>query len=455
MRGSRIMLRAALSAPAALALHGCAADSGPLDGAGPLPVLERTAPPRDPAADAPPNLSGDITLRDALAATLSGSPRLAAYSLQARALEAEAVQAGLAPNPELEAELEGFGGTGDLAGFGSSEATLAIGQVVELGGKRLARRRAEQYQAQLAGWDYEVARIDTLAKAAADYIELLGAEQRRLLAEQTAAVSERVLEAVAARVDAGTPPPWAQTRAKVDVPLAQLAAARAARGVEAARVRLASNWASFTPEFDSALGDLEAITEPPPLSDVLARLDQNPDVARWAAEAAARQAELDLAMAQWTPDLAVRAGLRYENASDDIGVVAGLAIPLPLYDRAQGSSAAARLRVVATARMADAARAEAGAAIAEAHVNLHNAHAAAIAYRDGAVPGAAAALDGAEAAFAEGKVGVLELLDAQHTLYSTRVRLVDAQVAYHRARVRIERLLGDPLTDTTLQGDHQ
>ena len=60
-------------------------------------------------------------------------------------------------------------------------------------------------------------------------------------------------------------------------------------------------------------------------------------------------------------------------------------------------------------------------------------------------PGAMSALAAAEEAFRHGKIGALDLLDAQRTLFAVRRQSVDVHAAYHRAVVAIERLVGGPL----------
>ena len=71
--------------------------------------------------------TGTITLRDALSLALMKNPELAAFSWEVRALDARALQAGLAPNPELGLEIEEFAGTGEASAFDSAESTISLG----------------------------------------------------------------------------------------------------------------------------------------------------------------------------------------------------------------------------------------------------------------------------------------------------------------------------------------
>lgn len=65
------------------------------------------------------------------------------------------------PNPEISIDAENFEGSGPYKGFDGIEVTLRLSQLVELGGKRIKRVKAAALEKDIAGWDYEAARIDT------------------------------------------------------------------------------------------------------------------------------------------------------------------------------------------------------------------------------------------------------------------------------------------------------
>ena len=75
-------------------------------------------------ATQPDELTGNITLRDAVAFALINNPKLRAFSLDIRSAEAQKLQAGLLPNPEIDVEVEEVGGTGER---GVSERRADIG----------------------------------------------------------------------------------------------------------------------------------------------------------------------------------------------------------------------------------------------------------------------------------------------------------------------------------------
>jgi len=134
------------------------------------------------AAIKPP--SGTLTLRKALAAALSRNPGFKATSWQIRINEAEALQAGLAPNPELEVELTDFGGTGETSGFDLLETKLSLVQSIELGGDRQKRLALAQRQSDLAGWDYEIKRVQVISETRRRFLRALVADRRLQLMQQ-------------------------------------------------------------------------------------------------------------------------------------------------------------------------------------------------------------------------------------------------------------------------------
>lgn len=391
---------------------------------------------------------GTLSLRQAIAAALLGSPDLAATSYEVRAREAEALQAGLLPNPELDVELENFAGSGEFSDFDTVETTLALSQVVELGGKRIKRKQIAQYQVRIAGWEYEIRRIDVLSKTAADFVGLLAAQRRQRIAFETLELAQRVFDAVGERVDAGKVSPLERIKAGVELAQSELDREQALLAVVAARIRLASNWGSTDPQFENLSGDLDKTDSPPSFDEVVARVVHNPDLARWAAEVSLRQAEVKLALAQRIPNLTVTGGVRHFNEIDETAFVAGLSLPLPVFDQNQGNIRAARLRAIQGGRLEEAARVQIHSAIAEVFQILEAAFISVQTTRIQILPSAVLAFEATEEAFRQGKIGSLDLFDSERTLFDVRRQLTESLTTYHLAVIALERLIGAPLHET-------
>jgi cobalt-zinc-cadmium efflux system outer membrane protein len=391
------------------------------------------------------NPAGELALRQALAQSLLRNPGLAAFSLEVRAREAQALQAGLLPNPELTVEMENFAGSGEFSGLDAAESTVSLGQLVELGGKRGKRRTAAALEAKLAGWDYEAKRLDVLTDTAKAFVEVLASQERLTQATELAALAERFFQTVRARVEAGKVSPVEQTRAQVAVAAARLDAGRAERSLAAARQSLAALWGEGEPVFSRAVGALADMQPVTPLTRLAAQIEQNPDLARWATETEQRRAGLALARAGAIPDLTVGLGVRNDQVSGDSALVAGVSIPLPVFDRNQGGVAAARAALNKACHEQQSARSQALASLGASYRDLASAYAEGITLKGQILPAAESAFEAATLGYQAGKFGFLEVLDAQRTLFEVRGQYLEALTNYHQARAEVERMIGAPL----------
>lgn len=387
----------------------------------------------------------ELTLGEALARVLKFNPSLAAFSWEVRAKEAEALQAGLLPNPELDLEMENFAGSGEFSGTDASETTVTLSQLVELGGKRAKRRAAAGLGADLAGWDFEARRLDILTATNKAFMAVLAAQERLTQAEELYALSEHFFRSVRDRVDAGKVPPVELTRAQVPLTTARIAQDQARLSLEAARRELAILWEGEAAEFDRAVGSLEPVRPAPPLEELVSLSAQNPDIARWKSEEQERSARLALERANAIPDLTLFVGGRDIQETDDQALVAGLSIPLPLFDRNQGGIAAARANQNKTRQESRAAWNQARASLAASHGALSSAYIEVKSLRDEILPAAEQALEASDLGYRAGKFGFLEVLDAQRTLFEAKGQYVEALSAYHQAKAEVERLVGASL----------
>jgi cobalt-zinc-cadmium efflux system outer membrane protein len=234
---------------------------------------------------------------------------------------------------------------------------------------------------------------------------------------------------------------------------ARAARAEAGRALAQARIELASTWGSAAPLFASAAGDLAVLAPPATLDSLLQSIVGNPGVGRWESEQARRRALLSLEQAQRIPDLTVSAGARHFADGDDAAMVFGLAVPLPLFDRNQGSILAAERALTQATSAERAASVAAEAALRRSHAALSAAFDEATELRDSAIPNASRTYEGARTAYSRGLFRYLEVLDAQRTLYELRGQYVDTLERYHLAAISIARVTGSLRAPTSAATD--
>jgi cobalt-zinc-cadmium efflux system outer membrane protein len=383
---------------------------------------------------------GVITLREATALALARSPELGVFPYELREAEARILQAGLRPNPELQVEVEEFGGRGERSGFEAAETTLQVGQPIELGGKRAKRTRVASLDKDLVQWDYKAARLDVLQEVTRAFATALAAQERLALTERLLELSSQAQSAAAQRVQAGRDSPVDVLRA--DVALAESRIERQ-KAEDADRRTSRPGGRGERAVFGKGRAFYQTPLPRPPAEMTAAVLD-NPDLARWQTEEDRRRAALRLEKARGVPDLTLGGGVRRFEQTDDEALVFSLAIPLPVFDRNQGGILGATAQLAKTRRQYEAATVKTLAALSEATSALAAAYEEVTILHTEVLPKAQRAFEAARQGYQQGKFDYLYVLDTQRTLFQTQMRYIDSVEAYHRAQADAARLTGRP-----------
>ena len=398
--------------------------------------------------------NGVVTLPDAVALALARNPQLSIFPYDLRVADARVQQAGLRPNPELQIDIEEFGGRGERSGFNGAETTVQVGQPIELGDKRVRRTRVASLDKELVQWDYKSARLDVMRQATLAFVAVLAAQERLALTERLLELSRKAQVAVAQRVKAGKDSPVDELRADVAFSESRIERQKAEKALIAARHGLAAAWGGHAPVFEKAADDFYEVSGPRPLTEMTAAIAGNPDLARWATEQERRREVLRLEKAQASPDITIGGGVRRFEQTDDAAMVFGFAMPIPLLNRNQGAIAAAMAEFAKARQQYQAARIETLASLSQVSSALEAAYDEVTISRNDVLPKAQQAFEAAQQGYEQGKFDYLYVLDAQRTLFRTQAQYVDSVEAYHKAQADVERLIGGPLNtvDKNMQG---
>jgi cobalt-zinc-cadmium efflux system outer membrane protein len=398
----------------------------------------------------------DLTLRDAVNLALLRNPELAAFAKEMQALEGATLQAGLLKNPELSLNVENAGNIQKLQGDVNSAhavaqevvqqlTTIRIYQLIELGGKRAARVDAALLGEELAAKDFEARRIEMIARVANVFIEVLAAQERLRLAEETRQIAQHVVDTVIGRVQAGKVPPIEETRVKIGLSATRIEQEQAQRDLIAARKRLALLWNSSSPQFNKAVGNLDALIAPPDFRMLEERVLDNPMALRALKNTEHRKALMEVEQTRRIPNLFINAGAVHHAQLGGTTVVAGLQIPLPLFDRNQGNLKEAHERVSKAVDEQAATELRLKTELAQSYEAMSAAWNEINVLRDEILPGARSAFDVTRRGYELGKFGLLELLDAQRILFQNQLLHVRALANYQRLINDIERLIAAPI----------
>jgi cobalt-zinc-cadmium efflux system outer membrane protein len=155
-----------------------------------------------------------------------------------------------------------------------------------------------------------------------------------------------------------------------------------------------------------------------------------------------------LERAKAIPDLTLTAGARRVESSDDTGAVLQLSVPLPLFNRNQGDIAAAQARILKGQHESLAARVAVNAVFLEAYSRLVAASERLKALEKEILPSAQEVYDATSKGYSVGGFDLLNVLEAQRTVYATRLEIVNARAEFQKAKLQIEALTGRGLYES-------
>ncbi|MCC2971587.1 TolC family protein [Massilia sp. IC2-476] len=374
-----------------------------------------------------------LTLSAAVERAMRLHPEIRAAISEAAAQAGAVKQAGVLPNPELEVLREG---TDDR----NRSSTVQLNIPLELGGKRSARMRAAEREQQVAQLDVNAVRARIRGETSAAFYEVVAALERSRVAGELAAIAGQATGAAGKRVLAGKVSPVEETRANVAQAGVHIEVVQAKRELDRAKGRLAALVGEDPRRLEIVSPGAVELPRLVPLPDLLSQLERAPGVLRARAAVEHRQAVVDVERARRMPDVTVAVGSKREEGHRQ--TVLGLSVPLPLFDRNQGS-------LLESLRRTDKARDELDAEASRLRAELYDAHARLSAALEevalistDVLPGAESAYRAASRGFELGKFSFLEVLDAQRTLFQSKNQYLLAVAESYRASADIDRLIG-------------
>ena len=385
-----------------------------------------------------------LTMGNALQRALNASPRLTAAERDVGIARGQRIQSSALINPEISYEQDNSFGSGAYRGTRSAESTLQISQMFELWGKRDARIAAGQAGLDAASIGRQAVRLEVLSETAIAFVTVLGLQRRiQILDEQIAAI-DAITPLLQRRVEAGASSVAETGRAEVASALVKADRERTRSALATARRELAILMGDTAPKFAAVSGRLEAIGKPPAVQSVIAAIDANPQLVRWKAVYAQRNAELLLARLKPYPDVTVAAGWRRYNETGDNAVRLSVSVPIPLFDQNQGNILSAQESLAKTAAERQANRNTLIVIAGRAYDSLQGSLRELAILRDTAIPKARDAATAISEGYGQGRYSLLEVLDAQGSVAQARLREQEAQQNFHVAVATIEGLVGNP-----------
>lgn len=390
------------------------------------------------------DVSYALDLSTAVTRTLKQSPQLALYPYYVRASEAEALQAGLKPNPTLNADLENAFGTGDSRFLSDHELTLSLSQVLEMGQKRERRVDLVDRKTAEIERDYEVKRLDVVANTLRDFYQALRLQALIQWNQQRIASEQAALKVIEHRARAGVVGQADVMRMQLRISKSQTQLHSLSAQHEQALNTLASNWSAL-PDFTEVEGHLTDMPALPEQAALAAAITDTPDYLQALAKTRIEEARLALSQAESNADMTVGAGIRRFEANSDLALVFSFSMPLQLYDQNQGNQAKAQAQLNASLAGEELLKQQLNVALNGLRAAMHNNLEQTQQLESQLKPVAQNLLEEVEHGYQSGLYSVLQWVDAQNELFAIERELIESRYAVQLQFLELERLTGSSL----------
>ncbi len=376
-----------------------------------------------------------LTLVRAIQFALANNPEIAVARSEYAATEGALIQGQARPNPELSFMQE------DTRSANRTSA-LQINLPIEMGGKRQARMEASQRGRELAAAELTQRQGEVRAAVIGAFFDVLSAQERIRLAQETLSLTHRVTDITGKRVVAGKISPVEETKARVAEAQVKVELSQAQGDLRGSRQKLSSLWGNARPRFERVEGAIVDLPEAPSVESLDRRVALSPSLRRNEVELQRRVALTRVEQTKRTPDPTISLGVKRAPESTN-QILFGVSVPLPFFDGNQGNVLEALRREDKARDEITAHRLRLHSEVLQVRERLLTARTEVDVLRNEVLPGAVSAYEAAGTGFDAGKFSFLETLDAQRTLIQARVQYLRALAETHRAAAEIERLLGD------------
>ena len=377
-----------------------------------------------------------LSLPQAIAEAIARRPELRSAALRVEAAEHIVRQSRALPNPRLFVQSENLQPSN--FNYGRDADTFAyMAQPIDTSGRRAAQARLAAAEVQDRSIDRDLVRRDMVARVRQAYWDALGAQVTTALYVESESYLDEMVAYHDARLKEGK-------LAEVDLLRVQLQEAQIEALAAAARLQVEKSLLVLAREMGMSQPGQWQLTEDFSQFETPGRVtgdSQAPPALRQARQdvaiAAARE---QLERAKGRPDLDAIFGLKRTGGRNT--AMAGLQLNVPLFDHNRDGAAAASFERDATQSTLAAVEIQVTNDIAlarrEYDMRLQQARDVFVPLRDRATEIATIT----RAAYREGGLELLRLLDAERLRIDAQLAWVDAMAHFHRSVIELERAEG-------------
>ena len=383
-----------------------------------------------------------LTLDQALAQALSHNRDLAALQLGAEAARGQIDQAGLKPNPSLEAGAQTDLLTGNT---GARKFDLGLTQAIPLHNRLRELQSLARIGIPAAGAELANRQRLLVGEITQAFVDLLVLDRQVVLREHLIETSRRLVELSRARAKAGE-----VSAVEVNAAALELAKLEQEHGVllaeRANRVERLKPSLGLAPEEPLEIaGDLGPLLLALSAATGERSTWNRPDLKLASLAIERIDAEQRVAEAELRGDLTVGATYGYErSATGDADHLLGvkMSIPLPLRNKNQGRLRELRAERTRAQREAEALELKVASEVASARQRAAQFQKIFDGYHAAVLPLGEAAERDLAAAYQQGQVPLFQVIQSQQQRFALEAGALEARAAYARALVELQTATG-------------
>ncbi len=292
------------------------------------------------------SVSGDsLTINAAVNTAIENNPELQVLLKKIEASKAIKIQSGLMPNPEFGLEAENILGNNDFEGFRGSEITATVSQNILLAGKINKLEKIADKEISLAEWNYEAKRLEIIIDVRKAFNNALAIKRLSQKNSELIKISNEFIVNLKRRVKAGKISPAEVSRSQIILNLLEININKLKSDYDEAIFKLKTLLNDSDQSFETLKGKLKEIETLPDYDSLLSKLKNNPNLKRFESEYDKQKAVITFEESKQIPDLTISAGYKRLNEVNANTFLVGLSLPLPIFNRNQGSIQEAKIRL--------------------------------------------------------------------------------------------------------------
>jgi outer membrane protein, heavy metal efflux system len=286
-----------------------------------------------------------LTIENAVNIAIKNNPELKRLVKSVEANKAIKLQSGLISNPEFGLEVENIFGNKDFNGFSGSEITASLSQNILLAGKISKLENVAKMDILLAEWDYESKRLEVIADIRKAFTNALVTQKLIDKNNELLKTSESFITNLKNRALAGKISPAEVSRSEIILNSVKIDLNKLQNEYDSAIFELTSLINDPSINIGSLKGELQNNTKLPDFDSLYSKLSNNPNLKRYESEYSKQKAVITFEESKATPDLTVSLGFKRLFEVDANTFVLGVSMPIPVFDRNQGSIKEAEIRL--------------------------------------------------------------------------------------------------------------